>query len=86
MVERHREPGVARGARAPTLAGESHKVVVAAIITTRAGKAMSKDAAFEVVAKGLANIKFWGVVVALAVKLADAGEFMPGSKCSATVL
>jgi hypothetical protein len=38
---------------------------------------MRKVAAFEVFAKGLADIRLWGVVVALAVELTCAGEFMP---------
>jgi hypothetical protein len=39
---------------------------------------MRKDAAFEVFAKGLTDIRLWGVVVVLAVELAGTGERMPG--------
>ncbi len=42
------------------------------------GKAVGKDAAFEVLTKGLADIGLGGVVVALAIELTCAGEFMPG--------
>ena len=38
---------------------------------------MRKDAALQIFAKGLADIGLGGVVVALAVALACAGEFMP---------
>jgi hypothetical protein len=38
---------------------------------------MRKDAAFEVFAKGLADVGFWCVVVALAVELAGTGQFEP---------
>ena len=51
---------------------------MAAIVTPRSGKAMRKDAAFEVFAKGLADVGLWGVVVALAVELACTGERVPG--------
>ena len=40
--------------------------------------AVGKDAALQILAKGLPNIGLWGVVVALAVELTGAGEFMPG--------
>jgi hypothetical protein len=39
---------------------------------------MGEDAAFEVFAKGLADIGPGAVVVALAVELAGTGKFMPG--------
>ncbi len=41
---------------------------------------MRKDAALQIFAKGLADIGFWRVVVALPVKLACAGERVPGLK------
>ncbi len=44
----HHAPGVARGADAAALAGIGHKVVVPAVIAPGPGKAMSEDAAFEV--------------------------------------
>ena len=47
-------------------------------ITPRPGKAVRKDAAFEVFAKGLPDIRFWCVVVALALKLACAGQLKLG--------
>ena len=42
------------------------------------GKAVGKDAAFEVFAKGLADIGLGGVVVALAVELTGTGQLKPG--------
>ena len=65
---------------APAFAGKGHKVVVSAVITAGAGRAMGKDAASEVFAKRLANIGLWGVVVALPVELACAGQLKPGLK------
>jgi hypothetical protein len=50
---------------------------VPAVIAPGSGKAVGEDAAFEVFAKGLADIGLGGVVVALAVELAGAGKFMP---------
>ena len=41
---------------------------------------MGKDAAFQIFAKGLADIGLWGVVVALPVELACAGQLKPGLK------
>jgi hypothetical protein len=38
---------------------------------------VGKDAAFEVFAEGLAHIGLGGAMVALPVKLACAGKFMP---------
>ena len=66
----HHAPRVARGADATAFAGIGHEVVVPAVITPRPGKAVVKDAAFKVLAKGLADIRLGGVVVALAVELA----------------
>ena len=63
--------------QARAFAGESDEVVVAAVATAGAGKAMRKDAAFEIFAKGLADTGLGCVVVTLAVGLACAGEFMP---------
>ena len=63
---------------APAFAGKGHKVVVSAVITAGAGKAMGKDAASEVFAKRLADMRLWRVVVALPVELACAGEIEPG--------
>lgn len=51
-----------------------------AVVTPRPGKAVREDAAFQVFAKSLADLGFWRVVVALPVKLACTGEFMPGLK------
>ena len=53
-------PGVARGADTPAFAGIGHKVVVPAVVTPRPGKAVGKDATFEVFAKGLKNIGLGG--------------------------
>jgi hypothetical protein len=74
----HHAPRVARGAHATAFARIGHEVVVPAVITPRPGKTVGKDAAFQVFAKRLADIGLGGVVVALAVELACAGEFMPG--------
>ena len=41
---------------------------------------MRKDAAFRVFAKRLADIRLWGVVVALTVELARTGGLMPGQE------
>ena len=71
-------PGVARGADTPAFAGIGDEVVVPAIVTPCAGKAMGKDAAFQIFAKGLADIGLWGVVVALAVELTGTGQLKPG--------
>jgi len=53
----HHAPGVARGAHAPVLAGIGHEVVMPTIVTPRPGKAMRIDAAFQILAKGLADIR-----------------------------
>ena len=54
-----------------------HKVVVATIITPGPGKAVRKDAAFQIFAKRLADKGLGCVVVALTVKLTGAGQLMP---------
>ena len=74
----HHAPCVARGADTPALAGEGDKVVVPAVITPGSGKAVGKDAAFQVFAKSLADERLGGKVVALAVELARAGQLKPG--------
>ena len=73
-------PGVARGAHASALAGIGDEIVVSAVITLGPGKAVGKDAAFEVLAKYLADIRLGGVVVALAVDLAGTGQLKPALK------
>jgi len=65
---------VARGADAAVFAGEGDQKVVAAVIAADARKAVGKDAAFEVLAERLLHVGGRGVVVALAVELAGAGE------------
>ena len=50
------------------------------VVTAGAGKAVGKNATFEVFAKRLADVRFWCVVVALAVKLAGTGQLKPGLK------
>ena len=65
------------GAHAPAFAGIGHEVVVSAVITAGTGKAVHKDGAFGVFAKGLADIGLGRGVVALAVELTGAGEFEP---------
>jgi hypothetical protein len=74
----HHAPGVARGADATAFAGIGHEVVVPAIVTPGSGKAMCKDAAFQILAKGLADIGLGRVVVALAVELTATGQLKPG--------
>ena len=51
-----------------------------AVITPGAGKAVGKNAAFEILAKRLAHKGARCVVVALAVELACAGEIKPSLK------
>ena len=70
----HHAPGIAREADATAFAGIGHEVFVSTIVTPRPGKVLGKDAAFQIFAKGLADIRLWGVVVALAVELAGAGR------------
>ena len=67
-------PGVARGADTAALAGEGHQVVMTAVITAGAGK----DATLQILAKSHLDIRGRGVVVALAVELASAGQLKPG--------
>ncbi len=74
----HHAPGVAQGEHAPAIAGDGHKVVVSAIVTPGPCKAMRKDAAFQILAKGLADIRLGGLVVTLAVELSCAGQVKPG--------
>ncbi|APW47167.1 hypothetical protein RA876_13275 [Rhodoferax antarcticus] len=52
--------------------------VVPTVVTPDARKAVGKDAAFQILAKRLLDIRRWGVVVALAVELAGAGQLKPG--------
>ena len=68
----HHAPGVARGAHASAFAGECDKEVVPTVITAGTRKAVGKDATFELLAKRLADVATWCVVVALAVELACA--------------
>ena len=49
-----------------------------AVVTPCPGKAVRKDAGFQIFAKGLAHKGIWRVVVSLAVKLARAGQLKPG--------
>ena len=70
----HHAPCIARGADAPAFAGEGDKVVVSTIVAPRPGKAVREDAAFQIFAKGLADIGLGGVVVALPVELACIGQ------------
>ena len=62
----HHAPGIARGADTPAFAGIGHKVVVPAIVTPGSGKAVGKDAAFQIFAKGLADLGLGGAMVELA--------------------
>jgi hypothetical protein len=76
----HHAPGVERGADTPAFAEISDKVVVPAVVTPRLGKAVRKDASLQIFAKGLAEIGFWRVVVALPDELTRAGERVAGLK------
>ena len=49
-----------------------------AVVAPRPGKAVRKDAAFQILAKRLADIRLWGVVVALAVELTSTCQRVPG--------
>jgi hypothetical protein len=49
-------PRVARGADPTAFAGEGHEVVVPAVTTAGAGKAVGADATFEVFAKRLSDV------------------------------
>lgn len=51
-----------------------------AVVTLRPGKAVGKDAAFQILSKGLTNKGLEGVVVALAVELAATGQLKPSLK------
>jgi hypothetical protein len=74
----HHAPGVARRAHATALAGIGHEVVVPAVTTPGPSEAVGEDPAFQILAKRLTDIRLGGVVVALAIELACAGEFMSG--------
>ena len=70
----HHAPCIARGADTPAFAGEGYEVVVSTVITAGAGKAVRKDAAFQIFCKRLAHIGLGCVVIALAVELTRAGQ------------
>ncbi len=78
----HHTPGVTRGAHAPALAGEGHKVVVPAIVTASTRKAVGKDAALQILGKRLAHVRLGRMVVALPVKLACTGLHWPDQAMS----
>jgi hypothetical protein len=61
-------------------AGIGNELVVSAVITPRPGKAVDKDAALQTLARCLAVITLWRVVVALAAELACSGKFMASRK------
>jgi hypothetical protein len=69
----HHAPGVARGADDPAFAGEGDKVVVPAVTTACVGE----DAALQILLERFAHERLGAVVVALAIELACAGEFIP---------
>lgn len=78
----HHTPGVARGTHAPALVGEGDEVVMPAVTTAGTGKAMRKDAAFQIFAKRLADTGLWRTLVTLPVELARPSQV---SKCWAIV-
>jgi len=55
-------------------------IVVPTVTTAGVGKAVHKDAAFQIFAKRLAHVGARRMVVALAVELAGAGQVKPGLK------
>jgi len=71
-------PGGAGGANTTALARERNQEVMPTVITAGAGEAVGKDAALEVFAKSLFHMGRRGVVVALPVELARAGQRQPG--------
>jgi hypothetical protein len=73
----HPTPGGARGAHTPAFAGIGDEVVVPAVTTADTGKAVRKDAAFQIFGKRLADIGLWRVVVTLPVELARTGQIKP---------
>ncbi len=80
----HHASRVAGGADAPTFAGIGHEVVVPAVIAFGPGKALGKDAAFQILAKLLADIGFGHVVVALeGVETQEQLSFLRDCGCAA---
>ncbi len=71
-------PGVARWANAAAFAGEGHQKGMPAVITARACKAVGKDCALQILLKSFLHVGRRGVVVALAVERAGAGQIKPG--------
>src|SRR5450830_1241465 len=67
-------------AKRPDPAGEGDMVVVPTVTTAGAGKAVHKDAAFQIFAKRLAHAGARRMVVALAAELAGASQVKPGLK------
>jgi hypothetical protein len=59
-------PRVARGADAPAFAGEGDQEVVSAVVAAGTGKAVGKDAAFQVLLERFAHVGLGAAVVALA--------------------
>ena len=55
-----------------------HQVVVTTTVTPRPGKAVRKNAAFQIFAKGLVDLGLGGVVVALSARLTCTGQLKPG--------
>ena len=53
---------------------------MAAVATTHTGKAVGKDAAFQLLAKRLEHIGLWRVIVALPIELACTCQLKPGLK------
>jgi len=71
----HHAPRVAGWTDSTAFAGAGHKVVVPAVA---AGKAVGEDAALQILLERFAHEGLGAVVVALAIELACAGEFIPG--------
>jgi hypothetical protein len=74
-----------RGTRT-TFAEIGHQVVVPAVIAPGPGKAVRKDAAFQILAKGLADVGLGGVVVPRPSNWPALASSSQVSKCSAIVL
>lgn len=77
VLSRIADVAVLEVAHSSALAGESDKVVVPAILTTRPCKAVGKDAALLVLGKRLAQIGLGGAIVLLTFKLPRAGKIQP---------
>lgn len=70
-------PRIAGRADTTPLAREGDEKVMTAVVATGARETVGKNAALEVFTEGLFDVSWWRVMVALAIKLACAGQFKP---------